>query len=122
MLGGLSLTSITFMISFYATSAPRDNHDQLVLTQVLRSEEELRYIVDGAKPRLAMVVKQSFVVHSPDSSQYKEYLKLGAASNSPHYMPHWTYDELNTVRLELHPGVTDQQVCVADRLSTLISP
>lgn len=66
-------------------------NSHLVLMQVLRDRyENVRYIVDGAMPRLSLSALQSFVAHYPDSSQYKSYMKLDTAAAAPLYMPSGT--------------------------------
>ena len=85
----------------------------MVRAQLLNSDTNLRYIVDGASPYLQLEVAQSIVAHSPDTSKYKDYLKLSDASNAPLYMPHWDKDELESVRVELYQDVTRQQVCLS---------
>lgn len=89
----------------------------LVPMRVLRSgkDRELRYIVDDARPCRRLQVSQSFVVHLPDDtwpSRYRHYLKLRGAECAPAYMPQWDYEELDTVRRKLHPGITEGQVCL----------
>lgn len=80
--------------------------------QLVLGNKELYYIVDGAVPLVDLEVKQSLVAHSPDDSRYKEYLKIRGAASSPLYMPFWDEEELELVRLKLHPDITRNQVCL----------
>ncbi|BDA48114.1 probable crinkler effector protein 15 [Coccomyxa sp. Obi] len=82
-----------------------DEADDIVL-----SNRELYYIADGAMPLVDLEVKQSLVAHSPDDSKYKEYLKIDNAASSPLYMPFWDEEELELVRLNLHPDVSRNQM------------
>lgn len=80
--------------------------------------EDVRYIVDGAMPRLSLAAPQSFVAHSPNYSRYKEYMKQNAAAAAPLYMPFWDEEELNIVRQRMHPAISEWQV----RLFRILSP
>ena len=82
--------------------------------QVLGNRHEnVRYIVDGAKPCVWLAAVQSFVAHYPEPSRYKgykEYMKLRAAAGAPMYMPLWDDQELDIVRQRMHPAMSEWQV------------
>ena len=91
--------------------------------QVLRDRyENVRYIVDGAMPRLSLSALQSFVAHYPDSSQHKSYMKLDTAAAAPLYMPFWDEEELDIVRQRMHPAMSKWQVLPFRVLSHLRCP
>ena len=90
----------------------------MVLVQLLMNRfQDVRYIVDGEMPCLTLAVPQSIVAHSPNYSQYKDYMKLDAAAKSPLYMPIWDEEELNIVRTRMYPKLDEWQVRLFSKLS-----
>ncbi len=71
--------------------------------------ENVRYILDGAKPYLSLDAVRSIVTHYPEPSRYKgykEYMKLNLAAATPMYMPFWDNQELDIVRQRMHPAMS----------------
>ncbi|KAK9815516.1 hypothetical protein WJX72_004958 [[Myrmecia] bisecta] len=74
----------------------------------------IAYICDGTEPvaneELLAGVTEALVTHAPDEAVYHKFLKLTQCVASPFWLPPWSIDELEMLRLELYPHVSCMQM------------